>query len=63
MMLKQEEAKGVLHVVNMVVQRTHYLEDKLMEALAAMPTTAATGGIQRQARSCPGASVLAPCAL
>ncbi len=51
-MLKQEQAKGDLHVVNMVVQRTHYLDDKLMEALAAMPTDTATNGIHRQASSC-----------
>lgn len=42
LVLKQEEENPGTHVVNMVVQRTNYLDDKLMGALAAMPVNDAT---------------------
>lgn len=51
LVIKQEEEKGQSHVVSMVVLRTHYLEDQLSAALAAMPTDASlVQGTIRQVR-------------
>ena len=48
--VKQQESNKEAHVVNMVVQRTRYLDDKLLEGLATMPTDNNVIGIKRQAR-------------
>ncbi|KAK9908307.1 hypothetical protein WJX75_005766 [Coccomyxa subellipsoidea] len=46
--VKQQESNKEAHVVNMVVQRTRYLDDKLLEGLATMPTDNNVIGIKRQ---------------
>lgn len=50
MVVKQQETNEEVHVVNMVMQRTRYLDDKLLEGLATMPTDEVANGIKRQAR-------------
>jgi len=51
LVIKQEEEQSQSHVLSMVVLRTHYLEDQLSAALAAMPTDAApVQGTKQQVR-------------